>query len=139
MKKGQVAIEFLVIIGIMSLAVIPILFAMHWNSSNSPDRLAISKGTFSVARIAASINSVGSIGEGAKIRAQVELPACKSLKIKRREVALVVETSYGDVVILHPTDYDADGIELEGVRTEGGYIMDVYSDEPGEVKVELVE
>jgi len=139
MKKGQIAIEFLVIIGVLSLAVIPILFAMHWNSSNSPDRLAISKGAFSVARLSASINSVGNMGEGSKLRAQIELPASDSLLIRNREVVLYVETSYGEVVILQPTDYEVVGTGLEHIKTEGGYTLDIYSDEPGRVKVALVE
>lgn len=139
MRKGQIAIEFLVIIGILSLAIIPILFAMHWNASNSPDRLAISKGTFSASRMAAAIDSVGSIGEGAELRTQVEMPNLGALKVQGNEVVLSVRTTYGDVVILQPTDYTIQSIGVEKLRAEGTYMFDIYSDSPGIVTVRLVE
>ncbi|MFH0927090.1 MAG: hypothetical protein V1822_00755 [Candidatus Micrarchaeota archaeon] len=139
MGRGQIAIEFLVILGLLSLAIIPIIFAMQWNAGNSPDRLAISKGTFSAARLAASVNSVGSIGEGARLRVQVELPNVDSVQLRAHEVVLNVQTSYGEVVILQPVDYDVSGIGLEGVKAEGTYVLDVYSDAPGKVSARLVD
>jgi len=139
MKRGQIAIEFLVIIGILSLAIIPILFAMHWNASNSPDRLAISKGTFSAARIAAAVDSVGSIGDGSKLRTQVELPENAGLRVRGKEIVLYVRTTYGDVVILQPTDYTTFSLGTENVKREGTYMFDIYSNEPGVVNIKLVE
>jgi len=139
MRKGQIAIEFLVILGLLSLAIFPILFAMHWNSNNSPDQLAISKGTFSVARISSAVNAVGSIGDGAKLRVQTEMPNIDSLEIGPGVVVANVYTTYGPVAIVQPADYEVRGIGLEHVRIEGTYTFEIYSNEPGIVKIELVK
>lgn len=138
MSKGQIAVEYLIIIGILSIAIIPILFAMHWNANSSPDQLAISKGTFSVARISSSVNAVGSIGDGAKLRAQVEMPDISSLEVGPDVIVANVDASYGNVAIVQPTKYEVSGIGLTGIRAGGIYTFDIYSDEPGKVRVELV-
>ena len=103
-KSGQIAIEFLVILGVLSLALVPVIFAMQWNANNSPDRLAISKATFSVNRLSCAINSIGSMGEGAKIRTQIEMPNVDLLSADGNEIVAEVETTYGQVVIVQPVD-----------------------------------
>lgn len=137
--RGQVSVEFLLIIGILSIAIIPILSAMSLASQDSPDRLSISKATFSAARIASSAQAIGNLGPGSKIRAQVEMPPVQSVKIKGNELALDVITTYGNVVILQQTDFKMKALGFEKIGAPGTYIIDIYSDDGGIVNLELVQ
>ncbi|PIT84601.1 hypothetical protein COU37_02465 [Candidatus Micrarchaeota archaeon CG10_big_fil_rev_8_21_14_0_10_45_29] len=137
--RGQVSVEFLLIIGMLSVAILPILFAMNFAAQDSPDRLSISKATFSAARIASSAQAVGNLGPGSKIRAQVEMPHVRSISVNNNEVALDVQTTYGNVIILQQTDFQMHGRGLESISAPGSYIIDIYSDTQGIVNLELVK
>jgi len=137
--RGQVSVEFLLIIGMLSVAILPILFAMNFATQDSPDRLAISKATFSAARIASSAQAVGNLGPGSKIRAQVEMPYVRSINVRGNEVALEVQTTYGNVLILQQADFELNGRGLEGIGAPGTYMIDIYSDTQGVVNLELVQ
>jgi hypothetical protein len=113
--------------------------AMEWNAQNSPDRLAISKGTFSAARLASSVNSIGSLERQSKIRANVEMPLLESVQASGREIVLNVYTTYGTVAIVQATDYQVGGIGMEKINAEGTYSIDIYKKDDGTVALELVE
>ncbi|MFH1306866.1 MAG: hypothetical protein ABIH83_04410 [Candidatus Micrarchaeota archaeon] len=139
MKKAQVAIEFLIVIGVLSLAIIPILFAMHWNAQNSPDRLAISKGSFSAARIASTVDAVGNLGVGTVLRAQVEMPAVNSVEAGGKELVVNVETTYGNVAIVQATQFEINAIDLGKIGAEGTYTIDAWKGDDGKVNLKLVQ
>lgn len=139
MKNGQVAVEFLLIIGILSLAIIPVLFAMHWNSQNSPDRLVLTKAAFSASRLASSANSVGSLGPGSKMRVQVELPPVHSVVASGEDISVNAITSYGTAAIVQTCDYSLSSQGFERMGAEGTYTIDVWSDEIGTVNMRLVD
>ncbi len=139
MLKGQIAIELLVILAVLSLALIPVLFAMQWNADNSPDRLAISKATFSVSRLSSAVNSVGSMGEGARLRTQIEMPDTLNLSADGKEIVAEIETTYGEVVILQPVDYIVQGVGLARVSTQGTYTFDIYATDSKKVRIEFAK
>lgn len=135
--KGQISVEFLMIVGLLSIAILPVLFAMHWTSQETPDKVAIAKASFSGSRIASSVNSIGNLGHGSAVVAQVEMPSVESVQVGRREISVNVLTSFGEVAIVQATDFDMDARGFERIQKEGTYLIDMNVDQDGIVQMSL--
>jgi hypothetical protein len=135
--KGQISVEFLMIIGILSIAMLPVMFAMHWTSQETPDKVAIAKASFSGSRLASSVNSIGNLGTGSAIVAQVELPVVESISLGRREININVLTSFGEVAIVQATDFEIEQTGFDRIGAEGTYLIDMKVDQDGVVQMRL--
>ncbi|GEM_PF-4815190 len=123
--RAQAASEFLVIIAVLSFIMAPFLLIVYSNASSSAEKIAISKATFSAARLASSANAVGSMGLGSRLHATVELPDVESISTSKNEVVINVRTGYGIVSIVQPSRFQLTSDGLEKIKTAGIYTLDV--------------
>ncbi|MDE1798343.1 MAG: hypothetical protein KGH63_02975 [Candidatus Micrarchaeota archaeon] len=123
MRKGQASAEFLIVIAIMGVAILPLILVMAQNAQSTPEKLAMSEAQFSTARLGAAVDSVGSMGPGAQMRTQVQLPGLLSLAAGGREITARVQTSYGPVDIVQATKFNVSGPDLAGLTPEGTYLI----------------
>ncbi len=72
--KGQVSTELLVIVGIILLVFIPILVTVYFKSNETNQELKVLQAELAVTRLASSINSVGNLGAGSMLAAEVFVP-----------------------------------------------------------------
>ena len=51
----------MLVLAILSATILPILLMLSWNSRAQPEALSVSMAAFSASRLAAAVNSVGSL------------------------------------------------------------------------------
>ncbi len=124
--RAQASTEYLLIMAVVSAAVLPFLLVLAWNASQQPEQLVISMATASVSRLAATVNSVGSLGPGAALRTQIEMPSGVTLNASGREIVVHLRTSVGPMDFVQPTAFPVNSSGLERVQAGGTYIIDVY-------------
>ena len=123
--RGQASSEFLLVLAILAAAILPILLTLAWNSRASPEQLSVGIATFSASRLAAAVNSVGSLGPGSALRTQIVLPRVIYVSARGREIVIDVNTSYGEVALVQPTRFNISSTGFERINREGTYIIDV--------------
>ena len=124
--RAQASTEYLLILSVLGAAILPFLLVLAWNATRSPEQLALSLATFSASRLAAAVNSVGSLGPGAALRTQIEMPDHVALSASGREITVRLNTSIGPMDIVQPVLFPINSSGLERVRSQGSYIIDVY-------------
>ena len=124
--RAQASTEYLLILSVLGAAILPFLLVLAWNATRSPEQLALSLATFSASRLAAAVNSVGSLGPGAALRTQIEMPDNVLLSARGREITVSLNTSVGQMDIVQPTLFPMNSTGLERVGAQGTYIIDVY-------------
>lgn len=127
--KGQASSEFLVIVAVLSFMMVPFLLLVYMNSAGAPEKIAISKASFSAARLASSANAVGAMGIGARLYTTIEVPDVQSVQASGNEVVVTLKTSYGEVNIVQPTRHPVLGVGLDYIKGGGTYTVDVVGPE----------
>lgn len=127
MQKAQASAEFLIVIAIMSMAMLPLLLSLQTNATQMPDKVNLAKATFSAARLAASVQAVGSLGLNSSMITAVELPEVLLVNASGREILVRVATSYGPVDIVQPTRFNVTSPNLDTIRHDGSYVIDIRS------------
>lgn len=123
--RGQASSEFLLVLALIAAAILPLLLILAWNSRASPEQLSVGIATSSASRLAAAVNSVGSLGPGAALRTQIVLPRVLSVSAQGREIVIDLNTSYGPVALVQPTRFNISSSGFERINREGTYIIDV--------------
>ncbi len=123
--RGQASAEFMLVLAILSATILPILLMLSWNSRAQPEQLSVSMAAFSASRLAAAVNSIGSLGSGASLRTQIELPSVVFLHASGREIVVRVNTSYGLLDLVQPTRFNVSSTGFERINREGAYVIDV--------------
>ncbi len=125
--RAQASAEFLIVIAIMSMAMLPLLLALQANATQTPDKLALAKATFSAARLSSAVMAVGSLGLNSSMMTAVEFPNVVLVNASGREILVRVATSYGPVDIVQPTRFNVTSPTggLDAIRHEGSYVIDV--------------
>ena len=124
-RRAQASAEYLLILGVLAAAILPFLLMLAWNANQNPEALALTLATFSASRLAASVNSVGSLGPGAILRTQIEMPDGVTMSARGREVVVHLNTRYGPVDIVQPTRFNMSSSGLERISAQGTYVIDV--------------
>ncbi|VVB56912.1 Uncharacterised protein [uncultured archaeon] len=124
--RAQASSEYLLIMAVLSAAVLPFLLVLAWNAAQQPEQLAMTMATASASRLAAAVNSVGSLGPGAALRTQVEMPNGVTLNATGHEITVHINTAIGPMDLVQPTYFPVNGSGLERVQAGGTYIIDVY-------------
>lgn len=138
MTRGQISLEFLVIIAVMTLTLTPLLLLVQWNSQQSPDQNMLNKAAWSATRLASSVDAVGSLGPGSQMGVQVEMPDVVNVTAQGREITIRLITSYGPVDAVYPTRFNVTGVGLGSIHKEGSYLIDVSaSTDPANANVTL--
>ncbi|MEK6981474.1 MAG: hypothetical protein AABX38_00960 [Candidatus Micrarchaeota archaeon] len=73
-KKGQVSIELLVIVATVLLIFVPLLVSVYFKANEANASIESYKAQLGVSRIANLVNSIGNLGDGSFIIAQVYVP-----------------------------------------------------------------
>lgn len=103
--KGQVSTELLIIVAVVLLIFIPLLVLVYFKASEATEQMNNYQAELTVFRLAYMANSVGNLGEGAKVYSDVYIPAnTKTLKIRSvergGEIVLTLKTNHGDTEIM---------------------------------------
>ncbi len=94
MKKGQVATEYLLLIGVAFFVVIPIFYYALTNSSES---IRMNEASNFVETIARTANVVYALGPGSQDYIEVTMPGgVESVSFERNEIILKIKI-FGDV------------------------------------------
>ncbi len=137
--RAQSSAEFMIAIAIMGIALVPIMTAMQWNSQSSPEKMMLAKASFSADRLRSAVDSVGALGPGARLTAQVEMPQVQNISAQGREISIGLDTSFGPVDITQPTRFNVTTSGFERIRAEGRYVIDVKAGTgPDDPNVKLV-
>ena len=124
-RRAQASSEYLLILAVLAAAILPFLLVLAWNANQNPEALAMTLATFSAARLAASVDSVGSLGTGSALRTQIEMPDGVTLTAKGREVVAHLNTRNGPVDIVSPTHFDMTATGFDRITAQGSYVIDV--------------
>jgi len=123
--KAQASSEFLIIIAALTLMMMPVLIVMNMNAQYSAERMALSKASFSAARLAAAADSVGAMGLGAKLYTTVELPGTEKIEVNGHDIALTLKTSYGNVVVVQASRFMLNATGIGRATAPGTYTFEV--------------
>ena len=116
----------MLVLAILSATILPILLMLSWNSRAQPEALSVSMAAFSASRLAAAVNSVGSLGSGSALRTQIELPNVIFLQASGREIVVRVNTSYGLLDLVQPTRFNISSSGFSRIGAAGAYVIDVH-------------
>lgn len=95
-KEGQTGIEYLIILGFVTFAIISILLLAYFYSSMIQDSLVINQVETFARKIVASAESVFYSGEPSKATVSANLPSgVKSIEIIENSLVFTIETSSG--------------------------------------------
>jgi len=125
-RRAQASSEYLLILGVLSAAILPFLLVLVWNANQNPENLAMVLATFSASRLAASVDSVGSLGTGATLRTQIEMPDGVTLTAAGHEVVARLNTRFGPIDIVSPTHFMMNATGFERITKQGTYVIDVH-------------
>ena len=103
--KGQVSTELLIIVAVVLLIFIPLLVLVYFKSAEATEQMNNYQAELTVFRLAYMANSVGNLGEGAKVYSDVFIPPnAKTLKIRSvergGEIVMTLRTNHGDSEVL---------------------------------------
>jgi len=106
-KKGQVSLEFAVIIGLIITILIPALVFLTYSSYENKLDYASAQSTVVVSRLANEINMIGLSGPGSAMYVDVRIPQyVEYLNITGREVTIRLMTYAGYSDVFRITRYN---------------------------------
>lgn len=139
LKKGQVSIELLIVVGVILILIIPsIIFVFNFIRNEGDEDFAISQGYLMVSRIEHSINMVGSTGTGSALKTEIQMPYnFKELLIDEDELVLKMYITPGPLDIVRVTDYKLVSNDLTRIKSSGKYILEISSINETHINISL--
>jgi hypothetical protein len=147
-KKGQLAIEFIIIVGFFLAILIPLLYMINNTFYNQIEKASINKLYESFSKLSVAIETVGNIGPGTALEVKIDIPKIKIIGIKSSstissiinkkydQLYLEYETNDGRTIsLVHASNYELEGVDLDKIKGQGEYNILVRSDEAGKIKV----
>ncbi|MFA5382907.1 MAG: class III signal peptide-containing protein [Candidatus Micrarchaeia archaeon] len=127
MKKGQVSVELMIIIGIILILIIPsIVFVFNFIRNEGNDDFAVSQADVITSRIKYTINMVGSTGTGSALKTEIEIPyGFEGISTEEDEIILKMWTSPGLTDFAKVTDYQIISNGLDKIKAPGTYILEI--------------
>ncbi|MCD6549749.1 hypothetical protein J7K41_03520 [Candidatus Micrarchaeota archaeon] len=117
MRKGQVSVEFSVIIGLIIAFLIPGLTLVAYQSNVGRTDYALSEANLAVSRLANEVNIVGATGSGSAVYVDVYVPPTfEGFNVTDREIIMSVRTDAGLNDVFRVTDYQLEGEGLGNVK-----------------------
>jgi len=140
MVKGQASIEFMVIVGIVMILMIPVIwYAFSIISAESQDSNAINKASTSVSRIVTLADSVGVTGQGSAIYTEIILPEnINNVTVESREFFMTMQTVNGLTDITGISKFTLIGENIERLTLPGTYKLHIESINSTHVEVRVV-
>ena len=102
-SKAQVSVELLIIVGLILLIFVPIIVSVYFKSNESNSSVDSFKVELAVSRLANLVDSIGNLGEGAYINAEIYIP--KNVK----QIKFLSSQKGGEIVFV---------VDLNGVTNE---------------------
>lgn len=105
--KGQVSMEYLLVIGFALLMVIPIVIIFFMQSETIKDSVNLNQARTVAREIADNVKTVATLGSPAMTTIKVTMPDnIKAITIGQREIVITIETSGGtsDIFELLPAN-----------------------------------
>lgn len=130
MLKSQVSVEYIFIIGFVTLLTIPLLIIYYSYSNNSKDLVATSQALQIARKIVDSAESVYYLGSPSQTTLKLNFPdGIVSTNLSNMELVFKIKTSAGvtDIVEVSAVNISGslpitDGIHIVTVKAEGRYV-----------------
>lgn len=131
MLKAQVSVEYIFIIGFVTIITIPLLVIYYTYSAQSKDIVATSQAMQIARKIVDSAESVYYLGKPSQTTLKVNFPDnIVSTNLSNREIVFKISTNSGvtDVVEISSVNISGslpitDGIHIVTVKAENGYVQ----------------
>ncbi len=126
-KRGQLSIELLAILGFMLALITPAIFFAYTKSMQVSQGFAYEKATETLERLSHTIAMVAS-SEGSSVRMRIEVPAGGELSSESFSKSTVIKLRLGDTTLTKVVPYTVVVESLKGgiytvvVRNTGKYI-----------------
>lgn len=116
-KKGQIALEAMIIIGFIFLLMIPLLYMLFSRALSIQDEFNSLEATRAMDALASTVSTVGVIGPNGTAVIQVTFPDnMENITIgdagpgtSSREIVAVVSTTLGNIDIVRVVPYEVNG------------------------------
>ncbi|MGV8176903.1 MAG: hypothetical protein ACP5NX_03825 [Candidatus Bilamarchaeaceae archaeon] len=115
-SRGQVSTELLIVVATVLVLFIPLIFVLYLQANSYSAQLDGYKTELAVVRLASLVNSVGNMGEGSYVLAEIYVPDGISLNGavspdggKGSEIIFISTTSDGESQIVRPVEFKIDG------------------------------
>jgi len=124
--KAQASAELLVMVAIMAVFILPLLLITYVNASTSGEKALISQAGRAASQIASTADSVGYLGSGSSMLAEIEMPSgVQGIEIRNSsqisEIVFNVSTSSGasQLVFVSRFPISASQSDLKRLATTG--------------------
>ncbi|MCC7571739.1 hypothetical protein KO465_10570 [Candidatus Micrarchaeota archaeon] len=124
--KAQVSVEFLIVIGVMMVLLLPVIvYAFSVLNFENQIRIDISKSQTALDRISNTVDSVGSAGTGSALYTDIFVSKVQNVRIENAnqgEIIFTLLTSDGTTSMYRITQYNLTNSDnsLENIKT-GNY------------------
>ena len=115
-SRGQVSTELLIVVATVLILFIPLIFVLYLQANSYSGQLDGYKTELAVVRVASLVNSVGNMGEGSYVLAEIYVPQGVSLDHvvdsgmgKGSEIIFISNTLDGQSQIARPVEFKIDG------------------------------
>ncbi|OIO21135.1 hypothetical protein COV61_04095 [Candidatus Micrarchaeota archaeon CG11_big_fil_rev_8_21_14_0_20_47_5] len=123
MKKAQISVELLVILGLSLAIMIPLILSAFSQAADSRHSLSISQADSVAQRLAAGADTLSHLGAGAKMVLDVQMPeGISEVKISPHEIAFTIE-AYGKKteIVKNSRAILSTSSEINLLKTAGNY------------------
>ncbi|VVB66455.1 Uncharacterised protein [Candidatus Gugararchaeum adminiculabundum] len=107
-RRGQVALEIIVIIGFLVLLIVPTLVQIFMTFGESQEKLAVIQADQTASRLARTIEVVGASGINSSITTELVIPQLiTGITVNNNELVFKLQTSHGPTQIVKKIKYSA--------------------------------
>ncbi len=118
MKKGQISMELVVLLGFVLIFFIPLLLISQGKVRELNQELVTLQAQTAASRIASTVNSIGYMGTGSSMILDIYLPAVAKVSFTEHgEIVVFVPSLMGDNEIVGFSAFNLDSLIIES----GGY------------------
>ena len=105
--RAQVSVEFLLIIAIMMVVLLPvIIYAFSVLNTENQDKINLEKASVALNRIVYTIDSVGSAGTGSAMYTEIFVSRIDHASVNGNELIFNIQTTDGPVELYKIADYN---------------------------------
>ena len=131
-SRGQASAELLIMVAIMAVFILPLLLITYVNASNSGGKATIAEAGRAGSQLASTADSVGYLGSGSSMFADIEMPQnVQGIEIRNSapisEIVFNISTSSGTNQIVYVSHFplSASTEDLQRIATNGQHRVNI--------------
>lgn len=144
--RGQASAELLTVVAIMAVLILPLLFITYLNASSSAQSATMSVASAAAAHIASTADSVGYLGEGSSMYADIEMPQGvqrieirNSQKVSELIFTVLSPSGQNELVFVSRFRLAATNDDLQKLATSGLHRVKISAKQPDGENAGVVE